>query len=224
MPHQPLHAVLHQLRRVVARERTDELSDAQLLDDFVQRRDEAAFELLVWRHAGLVLGTCRRLLRDRHEAEDAFQATFLVLIRKAATISRRDSLGSWLHRVAVRIAQRARAQAARRMTAALPEEVPAPEPKDDLLWRDLRPVLDEEVSRLPEKYRRPFVLCYLEGNTNEQAARQLGCPRGTILSRLARVGNGCGFAWPAAAWCRRWRLWAPCWPARPPRPPYPPPS
>jgi RNA polymerase sigma factor (sigma-70 family) len=187
MADRPLQNVIHHLRRVVSREKTGELTDAQLLDDFVQRRDEAAFELLVWRHAALVLGTCRRLLHDRHEAEDAFQATFLVLIRKAASISNRDSLGSWLHKVAVRIAQRARTRAAKRSCQTLPgEDIPARESSEELLWRDLRPVLDEEVNRLPEKYRRPFVLCYLEGHTNEQAAEQLGCPRGTILSRLAR--------------------------------------
>ncbi|HKI30904.1 MAG TPA: RNA polymerase sigma factor [Gemmataceae bacterium] len=187
MPNAPLQNVIHHLRRVVSREKTGDLTDAQLLDDFVQRRDEAAFELLVWRHAALVLGVCRRLLHDRHEAEDAFQATFLVLIRKAASISNRDSVGSWLHKVAVRIAHRARAQAAKRCCRALPgEDIPAREPTDEVLWRDLRPLLDEEVNRLPEKYRRPFVLCYLEGNTNEQAAEQLGCPRGTVLSRLAR--------------------------------------
>jgi RNA polymerase sigma factor (sigma-70 family) len=187
MPPRPLHGVIHHLRRVVSREGADDLTDAQLLDEFVRRRDEAAFELLVWRHASLVLGACRRLLRDRHEAEDAFQATFLVLVRKASSIGKGDSLGSWLHRVACRIAGRARMRAARRACSPLPgDDLADREEADAVLWRDLRPVLDEEVDRLPEKFRRPFVLCYLEGHTNEQAARELGCPRGTILSRLAR--------------------------------------
>jgi RNA polymerase sigma factor (sigma-70 family) len=187
MRNQMLPGVLDHLCRVVAQGSAGELTDGQLLDAFVERRDEAAFELLVWRHAALVLGVCRRLLHDRHEAEDAFQATFLVFVRKARSIGKRDSVGSWLYKVAFRIAQRARTQASRRACTDLPEEgVPDREPGDDLLWRDLRPVLDEEVNRLPEKYRRPFVLCYLEGNTNEQAARQLGCPQGTVLSRLSR--------------------------------------
>jgi RNA polymerase sigma factor (sigma-70 family) len=187
MPDRPLQSVMHHLRRVVSREGAGDLSDAQLVDDFVRRRDEAAFELLVWRHAGLVLGVCQRLLHDRHEAEDAFQATFLVLVRKAASLSKRESVGAWLHKVACRIARRARTRAAKRPCGALPgDDMPARKPTDEVLWRDLRPVLDEEVNRLPEKYRRPFVLCYLEGNTNEQAARQLGCPKGTVLSRLAR--------------------------------------
>jgi RNA polymerase sigma factor (sigma-70 family) len=183
----PLQSIVHHLRRTVTGEQTSGLTDGQLLDAFVRRRDEGAFELLVWRHAGMVLGTCQRLLHDRHEAEDAFQATFLVFVRKAATISKHDSVGSWLHKVASRIAQRARSRAARHAHQPLPgDDLPAPEAPDEVLWRNLRPVLEEEVNRLPEKYRRPFVLCYLEGNTNEQAARQLGCPRGTVLSRLAR--------------------------------------
>jgi RNA polymerase sigma factor (sigma-70 family) len=187
MPDRPLDSVIQHLRRAVRQDGGGELTDAQLLDRFLQHRDEAAFELLVWRHAALVLGTCRRLLHDRHEAEDAFQATFLVLIRKAASISKRDSVASWLYKVACRVAGRARSRAAKRACCPLPgDDLPAREGADEVLWRDLRPVLDEEVARLPEKYRRPFVLCYLEGQTNEQAARQLGCPTGTVLSRLAR--------------------------------------
>jgi RNA polymerase sigma factor (sigma-70 family) len=187
MPELPLRNILSYLRHSVAREESGDVTDAQLLDAFVRRRDEAAFELLVWRHAALVLGTCRRLLHDRHEAEDAFQATFLILVRKATTISKRASLGCWLHRVACRVAQRARLRTAKRAFAPLPgEDIPARAEPDEVLWRDLRPVLEEEVNRLPEKYRRPFVLCYLEGNTNEQAARQLGCPKGTVLTRLLR--------------------------------------
>jgi RNA polymerase sigma factor (sigma-70 family) len=183
----PLQGVIHHLRRAVAREESGDVTDAQLLDAFVRRRDEAAFELLLWRHASMVLGVCRRQLHDHHEAEDALQATFMIFVRKAATISKRDSVGCWLHRVACRIALRARAQAARRPKSTLSsDEVPAREGPDEVLWRDLRPVLEEEVDRLPEKYRRPFILCYLEGNTNEQAAQQLGCPKGTVLSRLMR--------------------------------------
>jgi RNA polymerase sigma factor (sigma-70 family) len=187
MASRPLQTVIDHLRRAVTGEQPGDLTDAQLLDAFVRRGDEAAFELLVWRHAAMVLAACRRVLRDRHEAEDAFQATFLVFVRKAACIGKGDSVGSWLHRVASRIALRARSRAAKRPRGPLTgEDVPARAASDEVLWRDLRPVLEEEVERLPEKYRRPFVLCYLEGHTNEQAARQLGCPKGTVLSRLVR--------------------------------------
>src|SRR5205807_8528718 len=118
-----------------------------------------------------------------HAAEAAFQATFLVLVRKAASIGRRETLAGWLYRVAYRVALRARSRAVPRPTADLPE--PIVEAPDAVLWRDLRPVLDEEVGRLPEKYRLPVVLCYLSGLTTDEAARRLGVPRGTVLSRLA---------------------------------------
>lgn len=187
MPHHPLDCVLHHLRRTALGEAAGDRTDAQLLDAFVRRRDECAFELLLRRHAALVLGACRRVLRDRHEAEDAFQATFLVFVRKAGTISKHGSVAGWLHRVAIRVAQRARARSAKQAHQPFPDDdFPARAGPDEVLWRDLRPVLDEEVDRLPEKIRRPFVLCYLEGITNEQAARQIGCPQGTILSRLGR--------------------------------------
>jgi RNA polymerase sigma factor (sigma-70 family) len=186
MPGGRLHAVIGQLRRLIGRESGCKLTDAQLLDDFVGRRDEASFEVLVWRHGTMVLELCRRVLRDDHEAEDAFQATFLVFARKAGSIGKRESVGSWLYKVAYRVALRARGRAAHRSGDELPADLPAPQGPDDLLWRDLRPVLDEEIHRLPEKYRTPFVLCYLEGHTNEEAAEQIGCPKGTVLSRLAR--------------------------------------
>jgi RNA polymerase sigma factor (sigma-70 family) len=183
----PLHAAVRHLRRLVRADGADGLSDGQLLERFVTARDEAAFEVLVWRHGPMVLGICRRMLRDAHQAEDAFQATFLVLVRKAASIGKRESVGSWLHKVAYRVALGAREGAARRARheRALLADPPAAE--DDLAsWRDLAPVLDEEVNRLPDKYRAPLVLCYLEGKTVDEAARQLGCPRGTVGTRLAR--------------------------------------
>jgi RNA polymerase sigma factor (sigma-70 family) len=162
------------------------LTDAQLLESFVARRDEAAFEVLVWRHGPKVLGVCRRVLRHAQDAEDAFQATFLVLVRKASSVGSGRAVGSWLYRVAYRVALRARERARKRAAGATPvEDVAVAERAPDLVWGDLRPVLDEEVNRLPEKYRAPFVLCYLDGKTNEQAARELGCPHGTVLSRLA---------------------------------------
>jgi RNA polymerase sigma factor (sigma-70 family) len=182
-----LHTLLGELRRRIGREGGCPLTDAQLLDDFVTRRDEAAFEVLVWRHGTMVLSLCRRVLRDGYEAEDAFQATFLVFARKAGSIGRREAVAAWLHKVAYRVALRARARAAMRLAVEKPlTDLPAPNRPDDLLWRDLRPVLDEEIDRLPEKYRAPFVLCYLQGHTNEEAAERLGCPKGTVLSRLAR--------------------------------------
>jgi RNA polymerase sigma factor (sigma-70 family) len=166
--------------------RTGGLSDAQLLQRFIFERDEAAFEVLVWRHGPKVLGICRRILRHEQDAEDAFQATFLILVHKAASIGKRQAVSCWLYRVAYRVALRARRRAAKRAAREKPVlDVPAAEPALDPLWRDLRSVLDEEVNRLPEKYRAPFVLCYLDGKTNEEAAQALGCPRGTVLSRLA---------------------------------------
>jgi RNA polymerase sigma factor (sigma-70 family) len=176
--------VLPFLRRIAAP--PGDATDRELLSRFVLRQDEAAFTALLRRHGPLVLGVCQRVLHNPHDAEDAFQATFLVLARKAHCVAKQDSLASWLHGVASRTALRARAGIARRrekerQVAAMTAEDATP----GAVWADLWPVLDEEVHRLPEKYRVPFVLCYLQGKTNEEAARLLGCPKGTILSRLA---------------------------------------
>jgi RNA polymerase sigma factor (sigma-70 family) len=179
----PLRILLQHLHRHRAAPGANGPDDAELLERFVRDRDEAAFELLVWRHGTMVYNVCRRVLRDAHAAEDAFQATFLVLVRKAASIGRREGLAGWLYRVAYRVALRARPRAVPRPMADLPE--PGGGAADDVLWRDLRPVLDEEVSRLPQKYRLPVVLCYLSGLTTDEAARRLGVARGTVLSRLA---------------------------------------
>jgi RNA polymerase sigma factor (sigma-70 family) len=182
-----LRAVISELRRLIGGRGGCTLTDAQLLEDFVTRGDQASFEVLVWRHGTMVLSLCQRVLRDTHEAEDAFQATFLVFARKAGSIARRAAVGSWLYKVAYRVALRVRARAERRGAwEEAADDLPAHPTADEVLWRDLRPVLDEEIDRLPEKYRAPFVLCYLQGHTNEEAAEQLGCPKGTILSRLAR--------------------------------------
>src|SRR5262245_53862403 len=178
MANAPLGKVIRQLRQSLDHE--GGLSDAELLERVVSQRDTAAFEVLVWRHGALVLGVCRRLLRHEQDAEDAFQAAFLILLRKAGSIGKRQSLGSWLYKVAYRVSLRARAR--RRARREQPGgDVPAREATPELIWRDLRPVLDEEVDGLPEKYRTPFILCYLEGLTNEEAGRQIGCPRGTVL-------------------------------------------
>jgi len=187
MTHEQSHAVSNQLRRLIGRQSGCTLTDAQLLEEFVTERDEAAFEVLVWRHGTMVLSLCQRVLHDSHEAEDAFQVTFLVFARKAGSIGKRDSVGSWLYKVAYRVALRLRTRKASRSAREEPlDDLPAREATDEVLWHDLRPVLDEEINRLPEKYRAAFVLCYLQGHTNEEAAERLGCPKGTILSRLAR--------------------------------------
>lgn len=165
-----------------------ELTDAELLDRFRDQRDGAAFETLLRRHGPMVLGVCRRLLRDEASVEDAFQATFLVLVRQAGRIRKLASVGSWLHGVALRTARQAIALASRRRRheegfarLAPVSELP-PEPT-----ADLGPWLDEELRRLPERLRRPLVLCYLEGLTKTQAARRLGLPEGTVSSRLTRA-------------------------------------
>ncbi|MCI0378111.1 MAG: sigma-70 family RNA polymerase sigma factor, partial [Gemmataceae bacterium] len=187
MPNNSVAAVLHELNRIVAPAGTDELGDAELLQRFARRRDQAAFELLVWRHGPMVFGLCQRLLRHEQDAEDALQATFLVLVRKASSISKKESLASWLYKVAYRIACRARARTpALSNQSAILEAKGAPD-EADAVWRDLREKLDREVAQLPENYRRPIVLCYLEGKTHEEAARLLGCPKGTLASNLARA-------------------------------------
>jgi RNA polymerase sigma factor (sigma-70 family) len=179
-----LGTLLRLLRRHAGEAVGDALSDGQLLERFVGQRDQAAFEALFWRHGPMVLGVCRRLLGSA-DAEDAFQATFLVLVRKAASIGRREAVGAWLYRVAQRVALRARSTA--RPVAELPEEGPATDDEEAVAWRDLRPMLDEAIASLPEKYRAPVILCYLEGRTNEEAARELGCPKGTVAVRLMRA-------------------------------------
>ena len=183
-----LRPVVELIRRIVSPRPAADLSDRQLLERFLHARDEASFAVLVERHGRLVMGVCRRALRNLHDSEDAFQATFLVLVRKAGSISKRESVGSWLHGVAYRVATRSRSKNAfRRVREEQVERPPAPDLLDEVIRRDLRAVLDEEVLRLPTRCRVPFILCYMEGKTNEEAARLLGCPKGTILSRLARA-------------------------------------
>jgi RNA polymerase sigma-70 factor (ECF subfamily) len=183
---EPLTRYLHQ---VTAAHLAADLPDPQLLERYAGRRDEAAFTALVRRHGPLVLGACRRVLGDAHAAEDVFQATFLLLARKAGSLRRPAALGPWLHGVATRIALKARGREARRravegQAAALAATAASAE---DPVWRDLRPLLDEAVGGLPVKLRVPFVLHYLEGRTVTAVARQLGCPRGTVATHLARA-------------------------------------
>ena len=184
-------AVLKQLNRVFNQGTVSGLTEGKLLERFVAEGDEAAFGALVARHGPMVLGVCRRILRDEHDVEDAFQATFLVLVRRAGAIRDGDLIGHWLHGVAHRVAVRARAQAARRNVhettglgiADLGAGIPAA--IDD--QRDLRAILDEELARLPGSLRSPVVLCYLEGLTHDEAAKQLHWPVGTVRSRMARA-------------------------------------
>jgi RNA polymerase sigma factor (sigma-70 family) len=183
----PLGTAIGRLLRQVSAGPSQGATDAELLERFVRLRDEAALETLLWRHGPMVLNTCRRLLGHWTDSEDCFQATFLVLCRRAGTISKRQSLGSWLHKVAYRICLRVRVARARQPVgvAAAPEPS-APVTVSELERRELRAVLDEELSHLAEKYRAPLVLHYLEGKTVEQAARELGWRQGTVCSRLAR--------------------------------------
>jgi RNA polymerase sigma factor (sigma-70 family) len=161
------------------------LSDPQLLEVFLARRDEAAFATLVRRHGPMVLAVCRRLLPDAGDVEDAFQATFLVLVRKARAVGRPERLGNWLYGVAYRTALKARGRHARRRAREQPlTDVAVEGEVAALVWRELRPLLDEELCRLPEKYRAPVVLCCLEGLSKRAAARHLGWAEGTLSARL----------------------------------------
>jgi RNA polymerase sigma factor (sigma-70 family) len=161
------------------------LTDGQLLAQFVAMRDEPAFAAIVQRHGPMVLGVCRRVLRHEQDAEDAFQATFLVLARKASSVLKRESLGCWLYQVAHRTALAAAAVCRRSRVRERPmNEMPHPEvaPAEPQDWR---PLLDRELSRLPARYRAAVILCDLEGLSRKQAARQLGIVEGTLSSRLA---------------------------------------
>jgi RNA polymerase sigma factor (sigma-70 family) len=163
------------------------LSDGQLLEGFLRDRNEAAFEALVRRHGPMVLGVCRRVLRNTHDADDAFQATFLALARKGAAIAARDRVGSWLYGVAYRTALYARRTASRRHAMEKQvEQMPEREVVEPESRAELRGLLDRELSRLPEVYRTPVVLCDLGGKPRQEVARQLGVPEGTVSSRLAR--------------------------------------
>jgi RNA polymerase sigma factor (sigma-70 family) len=179
--------VIRRLRRAVLPQDEAGRTDRQLLASFIDQKDEAAFEAIVRRHGPMVFGVCRRVARDHHDAEDAFQATFLVLARKASSVSPGDRLANWLHGVALRTALKVKAMAAkRRGRERQVTEMPEPEAAQQDQWLDLRPLLDQELKGLPENYRLPILLCDLEGRTIKEATRQLGWPQGTLAGRLAR--------------------------------------
>jgi RNA polymerase sigma factor (sigma-70 family) len=197
--------LLRHIRHLIGADAAEGLSDGQLLDHFLARRDETAVEALVRRYGSLVLGACRRVLHNAHAAEDAFQATFLVLLRKAPSLDRRKPLGNWLYTVAHRLALRARANEARRRACEARAAGGRPEAVESRGAAEALVALEEELHRLPEEHRTPLVLCYLEGKTNEQAAQALGCPRGSVSWRLARARDLLrdrlarrGFPYPAA--------------------------
>ena len=176
------------LGRVFQGETVSGLSEWQLLERYLEARDEVAFEALVSRHGPMVHGVCRRMLADSSDVDDAFQATFLVLVRRARQLGPSDAIGPWLYGVATRVALRARSQAARhRRNEPIAVEFPVVSPCNPDVDSDLVEVLDQELSRLPAKYRAPLVLCYLEGRTHEEAARDLNWPVGTVKGRLARA-------------------------------------
>jgi RNA polymerase sigma factor (sigma-70 family) len=183
-----MHSAIRELGALVEEGAVGMLSDGQLLDRFLERRDPSAFEMIVERFGPLVWGVCRRVLRDHHDAEDAFQVTFLVLARRAASVMPREKLGNWLYGVAFQTAMKARTTRAKRRVRERPAEgMTEPEAisvehADECLSR-----LDREIARLPEKYRLPVVLCELDGKTHRQAAEQLGWPVGTVSGRLSRA-------------------------------------
>jgi RNA polymerase sigma factor (sigma-70 family) len=182
-------SAMRQIQRVFSQGTATGLSDAQLLERFAGDRDEAAFELLVARHGPMVLGVCRGVLHDPHDAEDAFQATFLVLARKARSLWVKGSLASWLYQIAIRIAVQSRVDADRRRRHE--RQAAEVQKREDgttgRLEPDLIPMLCQEIDRLPEKYRAPVVLCHLEELTHEAAAQVLHCPIGTVHGRLSRA-------------------------------------
>jgi RNA polymerase sigma factor (sigma-70 family) len=172
--------LLQQVRRLAASASSDE----QLLADFLARRSDEAFAALLGRHGPMVLNVCRRILHDAHAAEDVFQATFLVLADRAGAIHRRASLAGFLHGVAYRLAVRARRRRLQSLPAAMCDKAAAP--PDGLAWQEMLGILDQELGRLSDRYRAPLVLCYLEGRTQDEAARQLGWGLNTLRRRLAQ--------------------------------------
>src|SRR5262245_19369202 len=184
-----LNAVLEDVCNLVNPEETRRLIDRELLHLYLDDRSQDAFAELLRRHQRMVWNVCRGALPCRQDAEDAFQATFVVLARKAASIRKQDSLASWLHGVAHRVALRARRDAARRQARERQARAMAPTKQcvSEQAWNDLQAALTAEVERLPAKYKAPFVLCHLEGKSMAEAAQQLGWKAGTVSGRLTQA-------------------------------------
>jgi RNA polymerase sigma factor (sigma-70 family) len=187
MPAGQLDKVISHLRRVSRLARGAERGDVELLERFIAQQDEEAFELLVRRHGPMVLGVCKRLLRNENDAEDAFQATFVVLVRKACSIIPRANVGNRVYGVAHKTALKAKAMSRRRRLKEQQAGAAAPRNAVDNTWASLLEILDDELSLLPEKYRSPIVLCDLEGLSYREAAARLGCAQGTLSGRLTRA-------------------------------------
>jgi RNA polymerase sigma factor (sigma-70 family) len=184
-----LRSAVRHLRRLVAEPKDRNRTDGELLRAFVSSNDQPSFAQVVKRHGPMVLSVCRRVLHREQDAEDAFQATFLLLARKASAIRKQESLGSWLHGVAYHMATDARKAAARRRRREneATSSRQAPDPARAAAWREVQAILDEEIGRLPAVYREPFVLCCLEGQSCAEAAARLGQKEGTVWSRVARA-------------------------------------
>ena len=180
-----MRKVIRMIRRLAESSQLQMSSDDELLDRFLDGHDEQAFADIVERHGPMVMGVCQRILNHRQSAEDAFQATFLMLVRKGHTIRERRSLSFWLYRVAYRMSLSQRARNARHPEQSLTEEVAVTE-SYDAAWQELRTAMDAELQRLPPRYRSVMILCTLEGKTYDEAARELGCPKGTVAIRLLR--------------------------------------
>jgi RNA polymerase sigma factor (sigma-70 family) len=179
--------ILGYIRKLATSQTDQELPDHQLLERFAVNQDQAAFTTLLKRHGPMVLGVCQSVLQNVHDAEDAFQAAFLVLARKAGSIHRREAVSSWLHRVAYHLAVDLQADAARRRVLEKRAVImPSADPVLDMSLRELRAVLNDELQQFPEEYRAPLVLCCLEEKSLEEAARLLGWPRSTVKGRLQR--------------------------------------
>ena len=193
------------LRRLFGEGSASGMDEGELLRRFANGRDPVALEVLVAHHGPMVLGVCRRVLGDRHSAEDAFQATFLILAKKAGSIRDPGRLGPWLHGVAHRVAVRSRADLARRKArerSGAEDSARETAPAEDRTFEraELRAALDEEVGRLPGKFRDPIVLCYLDGLTHDEAAARLRCPVGTIRSRSPRAGPRSAIGFRGEGW------------------------
>jgi RNA polymerase sigma factor (sigma-70 family) len=188
MPARQLDSVARHVRKLAGALADKDTTDAELLRRFTAQRDAAAFAALVERHGGLVWSVCRRVLQRTEDVEDAFQATFLILIRKAKSVRKQGALASWLYGVAYRTAMRARQSAERRRQPAPSSNArEAEQPVAGAALRELQALLDHEVQRLPEKYRAPFVLCCLQGKSRAEAAQELGWKEGTVGGRVAQA-------------------------------------